>query len=285
MRKRAIVTGGSRGIGWGIALELAAKDYDIALSYRSMAEEAQQVAEEIRTTYGVRCFVYQASLEEDGAALTLFQNAVQDLGGVDLLVNNAGRTVIENILDLKPESVDLLLNLELRTCLLLTQAVARHMVEHGIRGSIINITSSRGERAYPCDGVYGGVKAALARATESIALDLAPYGIRVNCVAPGSIQVRTAETLEEKSASYLETIEKLGKKIPLGRIGQPEDVAKAVAFLASKDASYITGITLRVDGGLILPGMPERSIPGTDDHGWGWRQSGFVQAMNERKGR
>lgn len=283
MRKRAIVTGGSRGIGRGIALELAARGYDIALSYRSMAKEAQQVAEEIRSTYGVRCFVYQASLEENGAALTLFQNAVQDLGGVDLLVNNAGRTVIENILDLKPENVDLLLNLELRTCLLLTQAAARHMVEHGIHGSIINITSSRGERAYPCDGVYGGVKAALARATESIALDLAPYGIRVNCVAPGSIQVRTAETLGEKSVSYLETIEKLEKKIPLGRIGQPEDVAKAVAFLASEDASYITGITLRVDGGLILPGMPERSIPGTDDHGWGWRQSGFAKTMNDRK--
>lgn len=281
MKKRVIVTGGSRGIGRGIVIEMASRGYDIALSYCTMAEEAELLAEYVRTTYGVKCFVYQASLEKDGAAIELFQNAVQDLGGLDLLVNNAGLTVIENILDMKPESIDLLLNLELKSCFLLMQEAGRYMVDHGICGNIINITSSRGERAYPSDGVYGGVKAALQRATESFALDLAPYGIRVNCVAPGSIQVRTADNLAEKSVSYLDTIEKLGKKIPLKRIGQPEDVAKAVAFLASDDASYITGITLRVDGGLILPGMPERVVQDTENYGWGWRTSNYVQSMTE----
>lgn len=150
------------------------------------------------------------------------------------------------------------------------------MQEHGIHGSIINITSSRGERAYPGDGIYGACKAGLNRAVESFALDVAPYGIRINNVAPGSIQVRTGEEPDEKTLHMMEIYAQLGKRIPLGRMGRPEDIGKAVAYLASEDASYITGITLRVDGGLILPGMPEHS----PDSGIPW---GFFRKEERRQ--
>jgi len=145
----------------------------------------------------------------------------------------------------------------------LMQAAARHMAEHGVRGSLINITSTRGERAYPGDSVYGGLKAGLNRAVQSIALDLAPYGIRVNNVAPGAVRVRS--NAEAAAAGFAGFWDKLGERIPLGRSGEPGDVGEAVAFLASDRASYITGTTLRVDGGLILPGMPENPSAA----GWG----------------
>jgi glucose 1-dehydrogenase len=124
-------------------------------------------------------------------------------------------------------------------------------------GSIIHITSTRAHRAYPYDSIYGSMKAALTRASETMALEFAPYGIRVNCVAPGAI---ARETNTEHG-------NKLGKKIPLGRMGTPADIGNAVAWLCSDEASYITGTTLRVDGGLIIPGMPEDVSP---QAGYGW---------------
>jgi glucose 1-dehydrogenase len=157
------------------------------------------------------------------------------------------------------EQMNTLYRLNFLAPMLVTGAASKHMAEQGIAGSIINIASSRGERAYPGDAVYGGLKAALRRATESLALELAPYGIRVNAIAPGAIQ-----TVPGREASYAE----LGKKIPLERVGTPEDIGEAAVWLSSPQASYITGITLRIDGGLILPGMPEGG-PGAGEYGWG----------------
>ena len=131
-----------------------------------------------------------------------------------------------------------------------------YMKEHGIQGNIINVTSSRGERAYPEDGLYGALKAGLNRAIQSFALDVAEYGIRVNNVAPGAIRVRTRQE-RIADGNNPDFWDELGTRIPLKRCGLPEDVANAVSFLASDKASYITGITIRVDGGLILPGPPE----------------------------
>lgn len=282
MNKKAIVTGASRGIGRSIALKLAALGYDLAISYHSKEAEAAEVVEIIQHKYGRACYAFQASLEKRSEGRLFFDKAVEALGGLDLLVNNAGISLSETILDMKEETLDLLVDLEFKNCLLMMQAAARYMVKHEIRGNIINITSSRGMRAYPGTGMYGGVKAGLMHASESIALDLAPYGIRVNNVAPGCIQVRTRERLDEKTPAYIEVIEKLGPKVPIGRIGQPEDVANAVAFLASDEASYITGISLRTDGGLILPGMPEVENPNYYTRGWGWRPSEFAKHLNEK---
>ena len=268
--KKAIVTGGSRGIGRGIAIALAKDGYDVAITYATKAEEAEQTAAAV-AEYGRKCLLYQASLEEDGVGPRVVSQAIEDLGGLDLLVNNAGLTITGSILHMPVADIDKLINLDFRNYLLCAQVAARYMAAHQVRGNIISITSSRAQRAYPGDAVYGGIKAGLNRATESMALDLAPYGIRVNCIGPGAIRVRTDEQLakpdERIKGSFYEN---LGWRIPMQRVGDPEDIGNAVVFLASEKAAYITGFTLRVDGGLILPGMPERVEEDAKDMGWGY---------------
>jgi len=269
MSKKAIVTGASRGIGKGIAMCLAAEGYDLAISYASKKEEAEKVAEQIRETYHTRCLIYQASLQEKGAGKALFDQAVSDLGGLDLLVNNAGLTIFESLQEIKEETLDLLINLDFKNYILMMREAANYMIASGTKGNIINITSSRGEQSYPEDGLYGGLKAGLNRAICSFALDVSQYGIRINNVAPGAIRIRTREELiEGGNVAMADFWDELGNRIALGRSGLPEDIGHAVAFLASDKASYITGTTLRVDGGLILPGMPEMITEGLKPGEW-----------------
>lgn len=269
MSKKAIVTGASRGIGKGIAMCLAAEGYDLAISYASKKEEAEKVAEQIRETYHTRCLIYQAALQEKGAGKALFDRAVADLGGLDLLVNNAGLTIFESLQEIKEETLDLLINLDFKNYILMMREAANYMIASGTKGNIINITSSRGEQSYPEDGLYGGLKAGLNRAICSFALDVSQYGIRINNVAPGAIRIRTKEELiEGGNVAMADFWDELGNRIALGRSGLPEDIGHAVAFLASDKASYITGTTLRVDGGLILPGMPEMITEGLKPGEW-----------------
>ena len=269
MSKKAIVTGASRGIGKGIAMCLAAEGYDLAISYASKKEEAEKVAEQIRETYHTRCLIYQAALQEKGAGKALFDRAVADLGGLDLLVNNAGLTIFESLQEIKEETLDLLINLDFKNYILMMREAANYMIASGTKGNIINITSSRGEQSYPEDGLYGGLKAGLNRAICSFALDVSQYGIRINNVAPGAIRIRTIEELiEGGNVAMADFWDELGNRIALGRSGLPEDIGHAVAFLASDKASYITGTTLRVDGGLILPGMPEMITEGLKPGEW-----------------
>ena len=185
-RKKALVTGGSRGIGRGIVVCLARAGYDVVFSYNSKEEEAIET-KQMAENAGGTCYYHQASLENPGVGQELVHTAIRELGGLDLLVNNAGITVFESILDLSWENVQRLTNLDFLNYLFMAKEAAGYMVEHKVHGSIINITSSRGQRAYPEDAVYGGIKAAINRASQSMALDLAPYKIRVNCVAPGAI--------------------------------------------------------------------------------------------------
>lgn len=276
-RKKAVVTGASRGIGKGIARCLVREGYDLAISYATQREEAQTLSRELEEEYGGKCFFFQASLERPGAGVELLEKSVEALGGLDLLVNNAGVTRFENLLDMTPEVFDLLFNLDFKNYILMMQAAARYMVRHKVRGSLVNITSSRGERAYAGDFLYGGLKAGLNRAIQSIALDLAPYGIRVNNVAPGATRVREKEELEAQGQP--DFWDDLGRNIPLERCGTPQDMGEAVAFLASEKAAYITGVTLRVDGGLILPGMPEHTAPGEDPDGWSKARSDFAEEV------
>lgn len=279
--KKAIVTGGSRGIGRGIAIKLAEAGYDVAISYATASDAADAVKEKIEAM-GRKCFVYQVDLSDCSQAQPFIRQAAKDLGGLDLLVNNAGLTLTGHIADMSIEKIDTLINLDFKSYLLCTQTAGRYMVKRGIKGNIINITSSRGERAYPGDAIYGGVKAALNRAVQSMALDLAPYGIRINNVAPGATQVRTQEEMDTMLKEWRahgwdgevdgDPYAELSGRIPLERIGTPDDIAEAILYLTSEKASYVTGITLRVDGGLILAGMPERMPPEgltTYDTKWG----------------
>lgn len=271
-KKTAIVTGGSKGIGSGIVEKLAAAKYDVVFSYGRHEEEAKRLCRDMEQRYHVFCGCVQAALHQPGKGKKFFEEAVDMLNGCDLLVNNAGVTIMESILDMTEENLDYMLNLNFRNYLIMMREACSYMKDHGIHGSVVNITSSRGQRAYPGDAVYGGIKAGLNRAIESIALDVAPYGIRVNNIAPGAIRIRTQEEIRKELGENVPVKfwDDLGGRIPLERSGLPEDIANAVVFLASESASYITGVTLRVDGGLILPGMPEMMTEETAGHGWGY---------------
>jgi glucose 1-dehydrogenase len=289
MNKKAIVTGGSRGIGKGIALALASEGYDVAISYAHNENDADLVVKQIREKYGRECYCFQALLDQPMAAHALFDKAIKALGSLDLLVNNAGQTICEPIYGITEENMDHLINLDFRTFIIMMRDATKYMIDHGIKGNVINITSSRGERAYAECGIYCGLKAALNHAIAAFALDVSGYGIRINNVAPGATRIRTKDELfamkngqssdyfwKEEFADKTKPIgadfwDDLGEAIPLGRSGLPEDIANAVVYLSSDKASYITGITLRVDGGLIIPGMPEgfAGQGGLAAGGWG----------------
>lgn len=274
-RKKAIVTGASHGIGRGVARVLANKGYDVVISYNSNKAGAESLKAEIEANGESKCYIHEAHLEKDGVASYFICQAIEDLGGLDLLVNNAGRCFYEPLFDMKEETIDLLLTLDFRTYIITMREAARYMKSNHIHGSLINITSSRAERAYPGDAIYGAMKAALNRAVQSIALDCAPYGIRVNNVAPGATRTMDKAELAAKGAipstESPDWWDELSKRIPLGREGQPEDIGNVVAALASDEFGYCTGITVRVDGGLILPGMPE-DLTLRNDHGWGFME-------------
>ncbi len=267
-RKKAIVTGGSSGIGRGIVYSLAEDGYDIVFSYRSKKENACRVLEELRGKYpGGRFEGLEAELSEDGAGVEFFRQAVRKLEGLDLLVNNAGVTILESIFDLTEKNMDYLYHLLFRNYVILMREASTYMAENGIRGNIINISSVRGYSAHPGDLVYGGIKAALNRACQSVALDVAPYGIRVNNILPGATRRFTAEEEKLADPAHVEKIRFLSGRIPLERYGTPEDIGNAVVFLASEKASYITGTSLVIDGGLSLPGLAETAAEA--ESGWG----------------
>jgi NAD(P)-dependent dehydrogenase (short-subunit alcohol dehydrogenase family) len=255
-----LVTGGGRGIGRGIALVLAGNGYDVAITYATAESEALETSDKVRAA-GRRCLVYQASLEHDDVPAAVVRSACADLGQINLLVNNAGLTRRGSLLTATVEQLDFIYRLNWRAPMLCAQAAARHMIDRNIRGSIINIASTRGIRAYADDHYYGGMKAALIRSSESLALELSQYGIRVNVIAPGATMIRG-----EISREVAGTVSWAGK-VPLGRFGTPEEVGHLVAFLASDQAAYITGEVVKIDGGLILPGMPEDASP---EAGYGW---------------
>lgn len=273
-RKKAIVSGGGRGIGAGISLKLASEGYDLAISYANNSDYAEKTAEEIKKRFGRECYLFQAIFEEEGAPERFIHEAVKKLGGVDLLVNNAIRPGLGGgLLDIDTEEMDKLMRADLRGTILCTREAARYMAKREVRGNIIMISSMRAERAMPNAGLYSGFKAGLNQMTKCFSLDLAPFGIRVNAVEPGAVTVRTKEELlgSGMSEEIVDAKEAFSQRIPLGRKGEPEDIAEAVAFLASDKASYITGATLLVDGGLTIPGFPESvGEPETDAYTWGY---------------
>ena len=286
MRKKLFITGGERGIGLGISKCLAKVGYDIAFSYypkEHFSDEYVAKAKDELKKLGADVHAFPADYSKKEEAKRVFEEVVAKLGGLDLLVNIAGINKPKAIQDLDEENMDYVITLDFRTYIMMMHYAARYMIDHNIKGNIINITSSRGERVYPNCGLYCGIKAGINKATEAFALDVAKYGIRINNVAPGAVRIRSKEDLlkikdgfdtdyfwseEYKNAKEIKEDfwDQLGEKIPLKRVGLPEDVANAVEFLISDKASYITGVTLRVDGGLILPGMPEGSSMSKD--GW-----------------
>lgn len=269
MNKTALVTGGSHNIGQQIAIVLASYGYDVAITYNNRKEGAIDTQNRIEAL-GRKCFIYQAALENAEVPQKIADQAHKDLGHLDLMVCNAANGGFRgSILTATPEKLDQVYNLNFRNYIMCAAASARHMVADKIAGNIIFITSIRAQRAFPDDFMYGGFKAGIERATESLALDLGQYGIRVNCVAPGCIWPQTLNNVRN---------EFITKSIPLKRVGTPQEIGELVAFLASDKASYITGISIVQDGGLMLPGMLESDTPSiwldTD-----WHEREYKEAM------
>lgn len=152
--KKAFVTGGSRGIGKGIVLELAKRGYDVVFTYNSKQQEADELVEQVNAMGG-NVYTFQASFDQPEVSVKAFAQAVEYLGGLDLMVNNAGVTIFENILDLTEEAMDFMINLDFRNYFIMMREASRYMIHNGIKGNIINITSTRGIRSYPGDCIYG----------------------------------------------------------------------------------------------------------------------------------
>lgn len=250
MNKKAFVTGASRGIGKGIVMVLAEAGYDIAMTYYSEKDEALEVQEAV-IEFGVKCFIYQASLHKDQVAESITLKAIEDLGGIDVLVCNAGMTKHPRIFDISEEDIDFLYKLNYRSYMMCTKVAANHMIKHDVQGSIVFISSTRGVSAHEDDNIYGSLKAGLNRSVQSLALELCDYNINVNAVAPGATLVRGDDSPKGLATGYL------ASKVPMKRLGSTRDVGHLVQYLVSPHAKYITGETVRIDGGLILPGVKE----------------------------
>ena len=237
--KIALVTGGARGIGQACCYELSERGYKVLLHYRSSQEEAFKTASKISD-----CHLYSYDLSETSAPIELIKQVKKDHGRLDVLVNNAGKTLNKLFVRSKEEDFDDLLSSNLKPLFLLTKSAARLMILQK-SGSIINLSSVVAFTGNQGQALYSSVKGAVTSLTRSSALELGPFGVRINSVAPGFIETKMTESLSEsKKVEIL-------KKIPLGRFGSPTDVAQLVGFLASDQSSYITGSTFHVNGGLF----------------------------------
>ena len=242
--KVIVVTASTRGIGRAIALELARNGYAVAVNYQKSAEAAASAVEEIEAM-GQKALAVQADVG-DGAAVTAMVEAVREtLGPVSLLVNNAGLSWVGLFQDMDEALWHRLFHVNVDGTYHCIQAVLPEML-HEKDGCIVNIASIWGQSAASCEVAYAATKAAIVGLTRSLAAELAPSGIRVNAVSPGCIETDMLRELGDA------TLSSLADETPLGRLGQCEDVARLVRFLASKDASFITGQILTADGGFTL---------------------------------
>mgnify|MGYP000954753138 FL=1 len=244
-RKRAVVTGGSRGIGRAICLALAGEGAAVAVNYAGSAQAAQSTAEECLCLGAADAFAYQADVADEAQAAALINEAVTRWGGVDILVNNAGITRDDLIMRLSREDFDAVLNTNLKGAFHCIKAACRPMMKQRF-GRIVNLSSIVGIRGNAGQANYAASKAGLIGMSKSVAKELAGRGITVNCVAPGFIETDMTSVLPDAAK------EKLLSEIPMARMGRSEDVAAAVVFLASEQAGYITGQVICVDGGMAI---------------------------------
>ncbi len=243
-KRVVVVTGGSRGIGRAIGLRMADAGTKIYLNYSGDSQDAEEAARLIEDTGGTACAI-RASVASRQEVQGFFNKIVQECGRVDVLVNNAGITIDGLLVRMKEDDWDRVLAINLKGAFYCMQAVAKTMMKQR-SGRIINMASVVGVMGNAGQANYVASKAGLIGLTKTVAKELAPRGITVNAVAPGFIDTSMTADLPEKVK------EAMLAQIPLRRIGQPEDVAEAVAFLASEGASYITGQVIHVNGGMYM---------------------------------
>ena len=263
--KRVLVTGSGTGIGRGVALEFAREGAAVVLHYAHSEAGAASAVDEIRSAGGT-AEAFQADLADIEQVRALASQAVDFLGGLDVLVNNAGITMNKPFLQVTPEQFDTLYDVNIRGMYFLTQAAVPTMIEQG-NGAVINLTSVHAFAGMTEHTVYAGTKAAIVGFTRVLALELASKGVRVNAIAPGWILVenhlKVLGEFDQQSA---------GTTIPAGVIGAPHDIGKLALFLASDESRYIVGQTLVIDGGMlaIMPLSGDFREPRQEQWGQGY---------------
>ncbi len=245
--KKALVTGGGRGIGRGIALRLAHEGADVVIDYIKNEDEAREVRTAIEQS-GRSSLILRADISQVDDARRLVDEAVRQMGSLDILVNNAGVEKQAAFVDVSEEDFDLVLDVNLKGPFFLSQAFARHLIDSKRPGKIINISSVHEQIPFPGYASYCASKGGIRMLMRDLAVELSPHGITVNNVAPGAIETEMNRSLLDDKPR----LERLLGQIPLGRMGKPADVAGVVAFLASADADYVTGATYFVNGGLTF---------------------------------
>ena len=243
-RKSVIITGASRGIGRACAIEFAKNGYDILVCYQSREDAALAVCEEVKA-YGSRAVPFQMNTADVSDCRRTVAKAMMTFGKVDALVTCAGIALPALFTDTTEEEYTSVFDINMKGTFFLAQAAAKEMIAAG-GGSIVTVSSMWGIAGASGEVAYSASKAAIIGFTKALAKELAPSHIRVNCVAPGVIDT-------DMNACYDEdAMDALAEKTPLSRIGTPEEVARAIRFLADDSSSFITGQTLSVDGGFIL---------------------------------
>ncbi|MBR3919968.1 MAG: 3-oxoacyl-ACP reductase FabG [Clostridia bacterium] len=239
-----LITGGAGGIGRELSVCFARHGYDVAIQYNTGKERAESLTTEIAARFHVKAASFQADFTVDSSVNKMFNEVAAKLGAPDVLVNNAGISEQKLFTEVSHQEWQKMLNVNLSSAFYLSQCAAPYMIKNQ-KGAIVNISSMWGVAGASCEVAYSAAKAGLIGMTKALARELGPSGIRVNCVAPGVIDT-------EMNAMHSEdTMTLLAEETPLCRIGKPEEVATAVYFLASEEASFITGQTLCVDGGFL----------------------------------
>jgi 3-oxoacyl-[acyl-carrier protein] reductase len=242
--KRAIVTGGTRGIGRAIVKELSANGCSVVFTYHS-SDEASRALENELTNENIKVFGFKADASSFAAADETVKFAIAKLGGLDILVNNAGMTKDNLLLRMSENDFDLVINANLKSVFNYTKAVLKTLIGQRY-GKIINISSVVGIIGNAGQANYVASKAGVIGLTKSNAKELASRNINVNCIAPGFIETDMTGKLTDQQKETILT------NVPIKRLGKPEDVAKAVLFLSSSDSDYLTGQVITVDGGMVM---------------------------------
>jgi 3-oxoacyl-[acyl-carrier protein] reductase len=240
----AIVTGGGRGIGRAVAVRLAAEGANVAISYRSNDDAAQETAEAVREA-GVECEVFKGDVASPEDVQVLFEGVSDAFGRLDILVNNAGVTRDNLIMRMKEEEFDEVLRTNLGGTYLCTRAALRPMIR-ARWGRIVNVSSVVGLVGNAGQANYAASKAGIIGFTKSVAREVAQRGITANAVAPGYVETELTGSLPENVKETIRT------QVPMGRFGEAQEVAEVVTFLAGEGAGYVTGQTIAVDGGMTM---------------------------------